>query len=1049
MKKTLTKCFSLLMLLFVFQSFVPLAHVFAQARIISGKVTSSEDGSSLPGVNITVKGTSIGVISDVDGSYKLNVPTDATTLVYSFIGFQKVEVTIGNRTTIDLELKVDTRQLNEVVVTSFGIKKEKKELGYAIQEIKGEELAETVRPNVVNALQGRIAGVTVGTTSGLPGSSSSIVIRGATSLGSNNQPLFVIDGVPVSNNTLSEGLLLNDAPNRNSDYTNRIADLNPNDIESITVLKGPAAAALYGIDAAAGAIIITTKQGAKGKTRIEYTGNLQFERITRFPKTQEEYGFSSGVLGVVAGSSIPNAVIGAWGARIPEGTPRFDNTRNVFGWGFNNIHNLNVSGGNETFTYNVSAGVLRQNGSIPNTAYERNTFKISNSAQLSPKIKITTSVNFTNAATDRSPVTKGPGSVYYNTLLYPRTQDINNWQGNNGALLGVVPDLNGDGSGDDVFDNPNFNSEKNRVRDVTNRLLLNASISYDVTSWFNITGRAGYDWYNTAGQTVYDPLSWARFPNKSVSRVVGGILSEYEEKSRILNTFLLFNFKKKFGDFNTGLTFGHNIFTTNYRVDSRYGEGFLVPDLPSISNTNNTRREQATRGTRRNLVGVFGELKFDYKNMVFLSITGRNDWSSTLPEANRSFFYPSVTGSIVLSELLDIDPAGKLSFAKIRANYAQVGKDAPPHQILPALQEFTRTGGGYNIGFFGPNPKIVPETTTSYEVGLDLKFFNNRLGIDFTYYQLRSKNQITQPRLSYASGYILQLVNAGEVENRGIELMITGSPIRKEYFSWDVIANFGLNRNKVLSLPGDFTEFYLSDTWLAGGARAGYIPGESILSITGNSVLKDANDNVLIGANGFPVRDARYNLIGNRQPLFNLGITNSIKYKNFSLSFLFDIRVGGDIFNGTDWALTNFGLGSRTSERGSRKIFEGVRQSDGQPNTQEVELTQAYFSNYLGGANPAGLIEQNYIEKNINWLRLRDISLRYSLPKMIFANSKFIKNVDLNVTGTNLWLLTNYTGADPDVNGLNASSRGSGAVGFDYFSVPAPIAVAFGVKVGF
>jgi len=1049
MKKTLTKCFSLLMLLLAFQSISHQGDVFGQARIISGKVSSSEDGGALPGVNITVKGTLVGVISDADGSYKISVPQDATVLVFSFIGFQKSEITIGNRTEINHTMKVDTRQLNEVVVTSFGIKKEKKELGYAIQEIKGEELAETNRPNVVNALQGRIAGVTVGTTGGLPGSSSSIIIRGATSLGSNNQPLFVIDGVPVSNNTLSEGLLLNDAPNRNSDYTNRIADLNPNDIESITVLKGPAAAALYGIDAAAGAIIITTKQGAKGKTRIEYTGNLQFERITRFPQTQDVYGFSSGRLGVVAGSSIPNTVIGAWGAAIPESTPKFDNMKSVFGWGFNNIHNLNVSGGNETFTYNVSANILRQNGSIPNTAFGRNTFKMSNSIQLSPKIKITTSVNYINSNTDRSPVTKGVGSVYYNTLLYPRTSDINNWQNDNGGVLGVVPDANGDGSADDVFDNPNFNAQRNKVKDVTNRLILNGSLSYDVTSWFNIVGRVGLDWYNTTGQTVYDPLSWARFPNKSISRVVGGILSEYEEKSRIINTFLLFNFKKKFGDFNAGLTLGHNLFTTNYRVDSRYGEGFLVPDLPSISNTNALRREQASRGTRRNLVGVFGEFKVDYKNMIFLSVTGRNDWSSTLPVENRSFFYPSVTGSVVLSELFDIDPAGKLSFAKIRANYAQVGKDAPPHQILPALQEFTRTGGGYNIGFFGPNPRIIPETTSSYEIGLDLKFFNNRLGIDFTYYRLSSKNQITQPRLSYASGYILQLVNAGEVENRGVELMITGTPIRQENFSWDIIANFGLNRNKVLSLPGDFTEFYLSDTWLAGGARAGYTPGESILSITGQSVAKDANGNVLIGANGFPVKDLRYNLIGNREPLFNLGITNAIKYKNFALSFLLDLRVGGDIFNGTDWALTNFGLGTRTLDRGTRKVFEGVRQSDGQPNTQEVELTQAYFSNYLGGAAPSGLIEQLYVEKNIRWLRLRDITFRYTLPKTMFAESKFVKSLDFNVTGTNLWLSTNYTGADPDVNGLNASARGSGAIGFDYFSVPAPKAVSFGVRVGF
>ncbi|MCU0449478.1 MAG: SusC/RagA family TonB-linked outer membrane protein [Bernardetiaceae bacterium] len=1030
-------------------------------RTVSGRVTD-QNRDPMPGVNVTVKGrASVGTVTDVDGKFKLSLPAEATSLVFSFVGMRTREVAVGNQTELDVVLQADSRELKEVVVTAFGIERNKQEVNYSVQEVKGEEVAETLRPNVVNGLQGRVAGVTVGLTGGTPGASSQIVIRGATSLDGNNQPLFVVDGVPVDNSTLREGFLVGEASNRSTDYTNRIADLNPNDIESITVLKGPAASALYGIDAAAGAIVITTKKGKKGPIRVEYSANAMFERITRFPETQRTFGFSSANLGTLTANTsterAPNVVIGGWGPPIEASTPTYDNARAVFGWGASQTHNLNLSGGNKWVNFNVSGSAFLQNGSIPFTSNKRYTARAKLDFTISKKITAGVNAQYTNNFVKRPPVTKGAGSAYDLVLRWPVTRDMTDWQRSDGTVIPITPDVNGDGAGDDAFDNPFFNLERNTVTDRTNRLLLGSYINYKPTDWLNFTARFNYDHAHTFGQTIYDPLSFARYPNRNISRLVGGNMGEYDSWTRLFNAFFLATATKKFGEITATATVGVNPEMRNFRADSRYGENYRNRDSANFNFILPTRTEAITRGTRRNLVGVFGELKLDYKNMLYLSLTGRNDWSSTLPVENRSFFYPSVSAGFVLSEALGWDAAGPLSFAKIRASFAQVGKDAAPHQVLPALQPFIRTGGGVAVGFFGPNAGIMPETTVSYEAGFDLRFFNNRLGLDATYYYMQSRNQISQPRLSYASGYILQLVNAGVVENQGLEVLLTAAPVRKEAgFNWDVTFNFGLNRNKVLSLPGDFTEFYLSDTWLAGGARAGYVPGRPITTITGHSFARDANGNILVNRTGpqagYPIRDTRYLEIGDRQPLFNLGITNSFRYKGFRLNVLWDIRRGGDVFNATNWALTNFGYSNRTLDRGQTITFPGVF-ADGTPNNIPITLGQTYYSTIQNpiftAINPPGLIEEQYIERGINALRLRDVTLSYALPAAWLAKVKQIKSVELTATGNNLLLFTNYTGPDPDVNGLNASARGSGAQGFDYFSVPAPIAFAFGLRARF
>ena len=1009
----------LLVALFTFSATV----LFGQQKTVTGKVTG-ESGQFLSNVTVNIKGTNRTVQTNSSGSFSIQASM-GDVLMITFVGYTTKEIKVGTGNTISVALVPVTKEMEDVVISAFGQTKAKKSIGYSIQKINGDEIAQTGRTNFINSLQGRVAGLTVGNTGGLPGASSTIVLRGGTSFDGNNQPLFVIDGIPVDNSTLAEGSLLNDAANRSADYSNRIGDIDPNDIESITVLKGPAATALYGIEAANGALVITTKKGRKGKMQITYSNNFRFENSTRFPERQMMYG--TGNNGVSANNTLAH-----WGAPIGTATT-YDNVKNFFKTGFLNSHNINISGGNDLLSTSISLNNLSQDGTVPNTNYIRRSIRMNLSSTVSSRLKFNGSANYIYSENKKG--TKGANSFYYYSLIWPITADMRNWQNDNGERVNLLDQ-------DDTFDNPYFDVNKNGSRDNTKRLLLNGSVSYDIADWFNITGRVGYDEYTTNGLTFYDPESNQSIPNRANAKAVGGIMLDYISQFKLLNSYLLLNFKKSFGDFNGTLTTGLNADDRKSRTDSRYGETFNVPGLISINNVNQSSLEAATRGYRRRVVGVFGDLKVDYKNFIFLNLTGRNDWSSTLPVKNNSFFYPSASLSFVFSDLLHTT-GSTFTYGKLRASFAQVGKDAPPHKFNPALDNFTRTGGGFAVSFFGANPNIRPETTTSLELGGEFRFLNNKLSVDATYYRVRSKDQIVTTRLSYASGYILQIVNSGVMQNQGLELLVTGKPIEKKNFSWNVIGNFALNRNKVIALPGGFPEFYLSDTWMAGNVRAGYVAGQSYYSFTGVGFQMTADGKTKIGSSGYPLRDGSFHYIGNREPKFTLGLTNIFRYKNFSLGFLWDWKQGGDIFNATDYGLTSAGLSKRTLDRGKTIVFDGV-DANGEKNTQQVTLTQAYFqSSTLGGLN-----EYTFIERNINWLRLRDINLSYIIPEKSFKNT-FIKGLEINAGASNLILITNYTGADPDVNGLNASNRGSGAVGFDYFSLPAPVAFQFGITARF
>jgi TonB-linked SusC/RagA family outer membrane protein len=1019
--------------------------VMAQENIITGTITTV-DNTPLFGANVLVKGTKNFALTNSFGKFSIKA-NKGQVLIITFVGYVNREVTVGNDNSIIIKMSFADATLSEVVVTALGVRKEKKSLGYSVQDIKGEELIETGRTNFVSALQGRVAGLEIGSTGGLPGASNTIVIRGGSSIDRNNQPLFVIDGVPIDNSTIAEGNLLNDAPSRNTDYSSRIGDIDPNDIESITVLKGPAATALYGLEAANGAIVITTKRSKKGKLSVSYNGNIRFDRSTRFPEIQKIYGQGTGGL-------TNNYTLNRWGAKLPEGTQVFDNVKNFFETGITHTHNISLSGGKEILNGGLSLNLTDQKGTVPNTNYKRYSARVSFNSKLGNKITLSGSGSFINTTNNKA--AKGAGSFYLYALLWPGTDDMRNYLNSSGDKEILLDQNPASPTTDpDFFDNPFYTVNKNKAQDKTNRYQLSTTINYTPLSWLSFTGRFGYDKYETDGFTYLNPKSNQGFPfgvALIVPKSVGGIYSDYNDNFRYFNYLAMVNIKKSFYKWNTQLSIGNSLDDRSDKITSRYAEK-QRPGPDNIYNINNYEKFNPAlpqyagiNGYKRRLISVFGEFKIDYNNYLYLSVTGRNDYTSTLPIDNNSFFYPSVSLAYILTESeKSIAATTAMNYAKFRISYAEVGKDGSPHRIFPALDPFTRTGGGIQVSVFGSNPNLKPERTKAFEIGGEFKFYKSRLGLDFTFYTMKSDKQISTPRLSYISGYILQLVNGGTIRNSGIEILLTGTPIKTKNFSWDITNNFTLNRNKVLALPGNFAEYYISDTWLHGNVRAGYDKGQTFYTLRGNYFGRNSKNELLIGTTGYPVAFTSVNdfaVIGNREQNYNWGITNRIRYKNFGLSMLWHFRSGGDIYNATNLVLTQFGISKLTENRGTKVVLDGIVQSTGLVNQKEITLDESWYNNTSRGA-----ISELFIEKNIYAIRMRDISITYGLP--IKSKRSFIKSLDFNITANNLILITDYSGGDPDVNGLNGSNRGSGAVGFDYFSVPNPITFQFGIAAKF
>jgi TonB-linked SusC/RagA family outer membrane protein len=1005
----------------------------AQQGTVTGNVTD-EQGAPLRGVSVVVKGTSTGTLTNTSGAYSIRA-APGQVLQFKFIGTAPAERPVGAESVINVQLKRVAATLDAIVVTALGQTSSQRELGTAQQTVQGADIAQTQRVNFVNALAGRVAGVDITSTSGAPGASTSIVIRGVSSISSTNQPLMIVDGLPIDNKTTNTGSLGSDAPtsalafsNRNVDFTNRAADINPEDIESLTVLKGPEASALYGIDAANGAIVITTKRGRSGVGGFNYSNSFTIVQVRATPDMQNTFG-PSGTLSI-SGSGYGSYLY--FGAPYPSGTSHFDNISNFFQTGLSQKHNLSFSGGapDGRLSYRISGSSTKEVGVVPNTGLNKINLTGTSQGQVARWLTADLSMIYSYANNDKA--FKGDDSPLIGLLAWPDTNNAANWL----TPAGTRARITGLSAATEV-DNPYFAVNKNRSNDRTNRIIVNAGFNILPFSWGYLKANIGTDAYSSQSLML-------RHPESAMAGSSKGIIDVNDDITRNLTAQTLFHVNDRQivqGLSLSGLV-GNSVSDQKSTVDGAEGVNFLDPNFVSINNT--LTKSDRTVITQRRLVSAFGQATANFHNYLYVTATGRNDWTSTIPIGQNSFFYPSLSSSFIFTDAFP--SLQKYVTGKLRAAWAEVGRDAPPYSYRTTLEAKATSFGGYGYGFTGPNPLLKPEFAKSYEFGTELGFFHDRLGIDATVYHKRTQDQIVQNlRESYGTGFILFNLNGASTENKGTEITVRGTPMLGSNFSWDVFANFARARGKTVSLPNNLPESYVSDTWLYGNVRNGTQPGLSTMSLTGLFYLRNKNDQILIDpTTGLPIRspsafiDHGYD----RQPNYTIGLSNNLKYKRTTLSFLFDIRRGGDVFNATEHYLTVHGLATSTLDRNTPRVIPGVlrdgKENSANPTQNTIVIVPALQTQYY-----TSMSEEPFIEKNINWLRLRDVTLSWVVPERV------ARNASLFFTATDVFLWTNYTGLDPIANGNDAAVGGSGGVGIDYGDFPIPRGINFGFRWSF
>ena len=1024
----------------------------AQEKTVSGVVTAQDDNTPLRDVTVTLKGTSTRSKTNEAGFYSIKVSVGQQ-LVFTYVDYGKQEITVGSTNTINVQLIQSHKQLGEVVVTGYGTRKSKRELGYLAQEVKGEDIAKTQRDNFINSLSGRVAGATITPSSGAPGASTTIVLRGATSIGGNNQPLFVVDGVPYDNQTLNqETLVASSNPsgvgyaNRNSDYGNRAGDINPEDIESITILKGPEATSLYGSDGASGAIIITTRKGKAGKASVTYDNSFRWEEVYKFPEVQKVY--SRGSNGVYNANATVNPfasgeVFAYFGPKYAPGTKFYDNFDAFFKTGFTQKHNINVEGGSDVTTYRLSTNYLTQDGIIPNTGFERLSVRLGGTAKISPKISITTSVNYVSSTTKKA--TKGAGGYMLSLLNFPVDVDITDYQtptGNRKPLRGTSLTAE--------FDNPLWDVNKNSSEDKLDRVTTNVTLNYDPTKWLNLNAIAGLDVYAQRGDNLVHPQSRYGFPS-------GGFYGLYQQNTKNWSNVIKATFRKKIRDFQNTLTIGFANDDFKTRIDAQRGERFFEQDFKSINNTDPLSRDAKTNLYQSRKVRFFGNYVLGYNNLLYLSLSGTREGNSTLNsrfvEKDVYYNFGSASLSFIFSDLKMFEQFDSwFSYGKARISYGTTGK-APTQAYIIDLSYVPQitTGGGFALGVTGSNYGLEPEYTKNYEFGGELKFFKNRLSIDITRYSLKSSRQIISARSSYGTGYVLKYFNGGLVENKGVEAVVTGTVISKKKFNWDVTVNFDRNRGEILEMPADLPFYYNSDTWVFGNLRSQTFKGAFTGNLSGSILSRNTNGDLLISpTSGLPFTNTSdFFQVGDRQPDFKVGLINSFSYNDFSFSFNLDFRKGGDVWNGNEYYMYLMGLSTRSLNREELVTIKGVLndglQNTSNPTVNTIAVSPLYRSDYFSTSTA---VEADFME-TVNWMRLRDATLTYRFPQKLMKRQKLFRSAAVFITGTDLFMITNYTGADPSVNANTAQARGFGGAGIDFGAISTPRAITVGCKVQF
>ncbi|MDY7395645.1 SusC/RagA family TonB-linked outer membrane protein [Aureibaculum sp. 2210JD6-5] len=1025
--------------------------LFAQTITVSGTVTDA-NGMALPSVNIQVKGTTTGTSTDFDGKYQLSA-SEGDVLVFSYLGFKTKELPITG-STLNVSLEEDAAALDEVVVTAFGVEKKQKSLGYSVTQVKADDLNLAGQANAVEALQGRVAGVQINRTSGSSGGGVDILIRGITSVNPDrsNQPLIIVDGIALNNDTFSGNVSPSAGSNSPSSseqfgFSNRAGDINPEDIESYNVLKGAAATALYGVRASNGAIVITTKKGKQGKAKINITASTTFRNVNKVPELQTTYreGFSGAPRTLYDPDSdtgfnrVQNATsFYSWGPKytddsytLDDGTivdlsdDQFYSPYDLFKTGVNSQINMNISGAGEKLDYFFSLGSNEEEGILPNTNYDKTNFRFKAGYAVSDKFNISTSISYTKSGGARG--NSGDKSVMSSLSYWSGTFPINDFENPDGTQRNYSFG---------IIDNPRYFMEKSSLKDDVNRWVGNTIFNWSPKEWVKVTYSAQVDNYSDQRNRFVPP-------DLDVGTQVGGFIVNQNINFTALESNLLVALTKDWSDdFSTDLTLGHQISDTKRKYEEIRGETLNVPGINELGNTINTFADNNVTQLRN--MGVFGELKLSYMDKLFLTLTGRNDWLSTLPKENRSFFYPSVSLAYDVSDLFGDNDV--FTFGKLRASWAEVGKGplfGQVGQYFVVDGDFPFGGsGGYRRGTLLGDINIKPEKNQSTEIGADLRFLKNRFRLDYAYYKTRVKDQIFTVGTAYSSGNSGIIRNAGDFEVSGHELLISADIIKQEDFSWELFVNWSTSEGKVLEIPDDIESIIFADAGFAG-VTSEIRAGDKMGSLYGWK-WRYENGQRYIDANGYPEIDfSERQKVGNAFPDFISSVGSNFNWKGLGFNFLLEYKKGGDIYDAGRRNSIRNGILKSVEFRDATTVLEGVM-DDGNggftTNTTEAFIDQNYYRSSTDYNRASEILVQD-----ASWVKLRSIGLTYDI-KANFMEKLNIERLGVSASANNILVWTPYDGYDPEGNQYSA---GSNVYGFTGLNIPLSESYSFGINIGF
>lgn len=1007
-----------------------------QSLKVSGRVTDTK-GEAVIGATVMIKGGSTGVTTDINGSYSIQADKNAT-LIFKFMGMKSIEVPVNGKSSIDLVMEEVKTELGEVTVTALGIKKERRSLGYATQQVGGEEILASRESNLVNSLSGKLAGVQITNTSGGVSSSSRIVIRGAKSLSGNNQPLFVVDGVPLYNGNSSTFLY------GGVDYGNEISDIDPNSIETLTVLKGANAAALYGSRAANGVILITTKSAEKADKGIgvTITSNVGLNHVKYIPKLQNKYGrgingeysYVDGLGGGINddageswGPALDGRLVDQWYGKQQPWVARPDNVKDFFQIGTVYNNDISITQKSDKMSTRISYNDYREKGTLPNTDQTKSTININSNIKITKGLELDLSASYVNLNNDNLSQGGYSGGNFMNTVI---------WGGREMDFSRQKDYINKDGSQKNQYsaldDNSYFLYNKNTNSRKRQRLFGNVNLKWQITDWVSVMGRVGLDTYSENRKSVTNA-----FTSSIEQAGHGGSFSLTEMRNQELNVDFIASFNKNFNEkWDVSADFGVNIRNNQSRTLSLGAQELVIDNLFNISNVKGNPTRSNYEGEYENH-GVFGQFNIGYGRFIYLNATARNDWSSTLPKDNWSYFYPSAGVSLLLNDLFKIE-SNILSYSKIRYNWAQVGNSASPYALM-GVYTSSDVWGKYPV-YTSPSElaplNLKPEITTSSEVGIELMFFMNRLTLDATWYTGTSRNQILSVATSSASGSLKKKVNAGEIQNKGYEVKLGGTPIQTKDFKWDITLNWSTNKSKIVELYPGLESYTVGGIW---GCNVLAKPGGSYGDIYHKPFARNDQGEMIIGANGVPKSAVSVGKLGSINPDWLAGLNTSFSYKNFTLGMLFDMRKGSDIFLLSYRYGCMTGVMSETAKGDMREkgmVFAGVKE-DGTPN--DINVSPQLYYKSVSSFEP-------YIF-DASYLKLREMSLSYRVPKKILAKTKVVKDANISFIGRNLWLLYSNLpdGYDPEVS-LGGSDAGQG---IEYGYIPTSATYNFTLQISF